>query len=333
MLQCSIAHLADADLTSPLGERGAVLASSWLTIQRVNAARPRTVHQNVRHVVRQAARRRIVQGAHASMRLADDGLVLPVPPRSLEVYQWVTRALARVYRFDRDEYRVARDELARALQREPGFALAWAVRGYLDAVDASARISADLSDERGAELVARTERAIALDPRLALSHQARSLALVNAGRRADALQAAEKAVSLSPLDPQGSVVLASALVANGRMAEALHAIDVAQSRYAVPPALFDFVRAKVLWGNDRFDEAVAAASRCLEKVPHFVACRAIRAVASDGMGRLEAAREDLKEYRVSVPGTPAHALGPGSYGVPKLQNDWLADIRGEIGLP
>jgi hypothetical protein len=51
------------------------------------------------------------------------------------------------------------------------------------------------------------------------------------------------------------------------------------------------------------------------------------------MSRLEAAREDLRVYRVAVAGPPSHTLGPGSYGVPKLQNDWLADVRREIGLP
>jgi DNA-binding winged helix-turn-helix (wHTH) protein/TolB-like protein len=284
-------------------------------------------------VDREALLRRIARSAHASMRLEADAVVLPMPPRSLDVYLPVTRALARVHRFDRDEYRIAREELAQALQREPEFALAWAVLGWLDAVDAIARITGDLSDERSSDLVAQADRAIALDPRLTLAHQARSLALVNAGYRAEALKAAEGALRLSPLDPQSYLVLANALVANTRMAEATRAIDQAQSRYPVPPVVFDYVRAKVLWGNDRFDEAVGAASRCLEKVPHFVACRGVRAVASDAMGRLEAAREDLKEYRVTVPGAPTHTLGPGSYGVPKLKNDWLAEIRSENGLP
>jgi tetratricopeptide (TPR) repeat protein len=258
---------------------------------------------------------------------------LPLPPRSLEPYLLVTRATARVHRFDRDEYRIARDELAQALQRDPEYPLAWATRAYLDAVDLAARIAGGLSDSRSEELVAQIERAIALDPHLALTRQARSLMFVHAGRRAEALKAAEDALELAPHDPQGQVVLANALVANGRMSEAMRAIDQAHARYPVPPVLFDFVRAKVLWGNDRFEEAVGAASRCLQRAPQFAACRAIRAVASDAMGRLEGTREDLKEYRVTVPGAPEHTLGPGSYGVPKLQNNWLAEIRREIGLP
>src|SRR5262249_41626484 len=157
------------------------------------------------------------------------------------------------------------------------------------------------------------------------------LALARVGRAAEALAAAETAASLAPDDPLASLVRANAQVANGRMSEALNTIDQVRRRYATAtPPLFDFVQAKALWGNDRFDEAVAAASRCLEKAPRFVACRAMRAVASDAMGRLEAAREDLKAYRVTVPGPPTHALGPGSYGVPKLQNGWLADTRAEI---
>lgn len=285
------------------------------------------------HAEREALLRRIAQATHASMRLDQGVVALPAPPVSIEVHQLVLRARARLQRFDRDEYRLAHDELQQAIAREPGYALAWAVLGYLDASHASARISGDLSDTRRAELIAQADRALALDPGLMLAQQARALALVNAARAAEAVRVAEAALKRSALDPRNEWVLANALVADGRMAEALRATARARSRYLVTPAEFDFVRAKVLWGNDQFDEAVEAASHCLEKVPQFVACRAIRALASDGMGRLEAAREDLKKYRVAVPGAPTHALGPGSYGVPKLQNDWLADIRSEIGLP
>ncbi|HEU0199851.1 MAG TPA: hypothetical protein VFR86_05405 [Burkholderiaceae bacterium] len=41
----------------------------------------------------------------------------------------------------------------------------------------------------------------------------------------------------------------------------------------------------------------------------------------------------MKVYRSVVPGEPTHLLGPGSYGVPKLQNTSLAQVRHEIGLP
>ncbi len=276
---------------------------------------------------------RIAQSTHASLLPTDGLLVLAAAPLSLEVLQLVTRAQARAYRFDRENYRIARDELALALRTEPTFAMGWAVRGYLDAVDASAGISGDMTADHGAELVKPAERAIALDSRLVLAHQASALGLVSRGRHAEAMQAAERALSLSPSDPQGFLVLANALAVNGRMAEAMRAIEQAQSRYPAPTALLDFVQAKVLLGNDRFDEAIDAASRCLEKAPRFATCHAIRAVASDAMSRLEAAREDLKVYRVAVPGPSSHTVGPGSYGVPKLKNDWLADVRSEIGLP
>ncbi len=285
---------------------------------------------------REALLRRIAQGTGASMRLADGAVALPAAPASIEVFERVMRALARVRRYDRDEYRIAHDELQQAIEREPGYALAWAVQAHLDALHASARLSGELSDARRAELVAEADRALALDPGLLLAQQARVLALVGAGRAADAVRAAEATLKIAALDAHNHWGMANALVADGRMAEALQAMALAQSREPaapVTPAEFDFVRAKVLWGNDRFDEAVEAASRCLEKVPQFAACRAIRALSSDGMGRLETAREDLKAYRVVVPGPPTPTLGPGSYGVPKLQNNWLADVRTEIGLP
>ena len=245
----------------------------------------------------------------------------------------MTRAQGRADRLDRADYRAAREELAQALRIEPDLAMGWAVLGYLDAVDATAGITGDMTTNGTSAMLDAAERSIALDPRLSLAHQARALGLVVRRRHVDALVAAEYARSQSPSDPHGSLVLANALVSNGRMAEASAAIEQAQSRFAATPAIFDFVHAKVLWGNDRFDESVDAASRCLEKAPGFAACRAIRAVASDSMSRLEAARDDLKAYRLAVPGPATDAMGPGSYGVPKLQNNWLSEIRGELGLP
>ena len=336
-----------ADLTQRLGARLLVDAKVNVQANRLSLAAD-MVDASTRSVLwserrestaeqlpadRASLLRRVAQSAHASALLTDGALALPATPSSLEVFQLVTRAQARARRFEREGFSIARDELTQALHIEPGFAMAWALRGHLDAVDASAGITGDMMVDHGAGLTEPADHAIALDSRLVLAHQARALGLVSQGRQAQALQAADRALSLSPSDPQGFLVLANALVFNARMTEAMRAIEQAQARDPAPSALFDFVQAKVLWGNDRFDEAVAAASRCLEKAPRFATCHAIRALASDGMSRLEAAREDLKAYRVAVPGASTHALGPGSYGVPKLQNDWLKEIRSEIGLP
>jgi tetratricopeptide (TPR) repeat protein/TolB-like protein len=282
---------------------------------------------------REALIRRVRAGTGTRSASAGDAIVLPATPASMEAWRLVTRAQSRVARFDRSEYLQARQELDRAIALDPRYALARAVRLQLDALDATARITGETADERHAALVAQAERAVASDPQLALAHQARSLALLAAGRRDEALQAALQARALSPDDPMSDVVVANALIANGRMRPALEAIERAQARTLEPSVLLDFVRAKMLWGNDRLEEARASAASCLERAPQFAACRAMRAVASDAMGRLEAAREDLKAYRRAAPGPGVESLGPGSYGVPKLQNEWLAQVRQEIGLP
>ena len=257
----------------------------------------------------------------------------PPPPRSLAIYAQVAKAAAALWGFDRDEYRGARHELAALLQREPGYMRAWAVAGALNAVDAWAHVSGGSPPESAREALVQLERAIALDPAMALSHAARSLALITTGRRGDGLKAAERAVQLAPRDPLGSVALANALLANGRAKEALTVVDSLRPVIPFTTADFDFVHAKALWGAGRLDEAVSAATQCLERAPQFAACHGMRALASDSMGRLEASLLDLRLYREAVPGVPLQ--GPGSYPgkqAPRLLNDWLAPLRAELGV-
>jgi DNA-binding winged helix-turn-helix (wHTH) protein/TolB-like protein len=277
--------------------------------------------------------RRIADGLHANLRFGDNTPVLWAPPRSIESYVLVTRAAAAIARFDRDEYRSASEDLAQVRKREPGYAAAWALAGALGAADNWAHVSGDLPAAREREVLALLERAIALDQRMALPHQALSLALVSAGRRPEGLAAAQRALELAPGDPAGPVVLANALLGVGRMQEAMLAIDQAQPRWRSATSDFDYVRAKALWGVDRLEESMAAASRCIERTPQFAACHGVRALAGDAMGRLEATRRDLKAYRDAVPGELPQ--GPGSYpgkDAPKLLSDWLKPIQRELGL-
>lgn len=277
--------------------------------------------------------RRIADSVHATVRFGDSAPVLWAPPQSIESYVVVTRAAAAIARFDRDDYRSASEDLAQVRKREPGYAAAWALAGALGAADHWAHVSGDLPAGREPEVLALLERAIALDPRMALPQQALSLALVSAGRRPQGLAAAQRALQLAPGDPAGLVVLANALLGVGRMREAMQAIDQAQPRWLSATSDFDYVRAKALWGVDRLEESIAAASRCIERTPQFAACHGVRALAGDVMGRLEATRRDLKAYRDAVPGELPQ--GPGSYpgkDPPKLLSDWLKPIQRELGL-
>lgn len=277
--------------------------------------------------------RQVARSMQARAAAGDAAPVLPALPRTLQAHVVVTGAMAVLGRFDRDEYRDARSALAVVLQAEPGYAQAWAVAGALTAFDAWAHVGGDPPGERSREARAQLERALALDSRLQLAHLALSLAWVVDGRNDEALKAAGRALQLAPRDPLAPVVLANALVANGRSDEAIGLLDAESWRWPAASPGVEFVRAKSLWGVQRLEASVAAASRCLEQAPQFTACYGIRAVASDAMDRLEMARTDLKAYRDAAPGDPLQ--GPGSYsgkGAPKLLNDWLAPIRAELGL-
>ena len=60
---------------------------------------------------------------------------LAAAPASLDSYNAILRALGLAHRMAPDDTRAARAPLAQVLQQEPGCAPAWAVKGYVDALD------------------------------------------------------------------------------------------------------------------------------------------------------------------------------------------------------
>ncbi len=167
------------------------------------------------------------------MREARRGTQRPV--RTVSASDLVLQAIPAIYRVDRDGYKAAGAMLEHALVLDPNHASAhawfayWHLflvgQGWADDPDASTRrsemlaqraVTLDPSDARGLTLAGHVraflakrpreacllhDRAIALNPNLALAWAFSSLALSYLGRHEDALIRARQASRMSPSDP------------------------------------------------------------------------------------------------------------------------------------
>jgi hypothetical protein len=77
----------------------------------------------------------------------------------------------------------------------------------------------------------------------------------------------------------------------------------------------------ILWGNKRFKEALDEADQCLRKAPQFGGAEVYRTLALVGLGRIDEAKAQLKEY-VARAASPPTAPRPQ-----ELASRFLADLK------
>ena len=200
-------------------------------------------------------------------------------------------ALARVWLANSYTFRVARGiapaedlaaaeaELSKALQLDDSIALAHASMGA-----AQIRRWNWVSAQRS------LDRALALEPGLAIAHFFHSIFLRSAGRIDQALEAARQAVALSPLNSEFRGALVSSLATTGRHEEARRQAE-------------DLIRlnkgsgyhhlGEVYGATGRFDEAVEALERGHELSRSEISIEATLAVAYGKANRRSDARKIL----------------------------------------
>jgi len=131
----------------------------------------------------------IANALEAEFSLLEQESIEKIPTASPEAYAWYLRALARTGDSVAD--------VNRALEIDPDFALAYALRAYFHAGDVTFSVDVDTAEAERLALED-AERALALDPSLGLAH----IALANVHevywRWAEARDAFEMAYDLSP---------------------------------------------------------------------------------------------------------------------------------------
>ena len=197
--------------------------------------------------------------------------------------------------------RAGRADLEEAIRRDPNYAPAHAYLAWLNLIDSLMGLTGEWGFSRLREVIGQFNRAIELDSSLSSAYQGLSQALVYAGDPGQAVAVARRGVELGPSDADALLFLAVALFELGEIAEALQLADKAVGLNPLKPSYYCFFHAMILWGNERYQEALGETEECLRKTPHFSAADTYRVMCLVGLGRLDEAMTLLAHF-TSRPG-------------------------------
>ena len=272
--------------------------------------------------VQRAIAGKVAGSLHSGMREAEKHAILAAGPRDLDVYQLTLRGLARKHQFSPEATRAGRADLEEAIRRDPNYAPAHAYLAWLNLIDMVLQLTGEQHFSQLEEVIGQFKRAIELDPSFPAPYQGLSQALIYADDVAQSLCVARRAVELGPSDADGLIFLANALFESGELAEAMEAAERGMELNPLPPPFYHLYCAMVLWGNDRYQDALDEAEECLRKAPNFGGADTYRAMALVGLGRLDEAKAQVKQCMARPGGIVIVTPHP-----PELARRALADLQ------
>ena len=158
---------------------------------------------------------------------------------SMPSYTCVLRAYDYRRGFDEKLYQPVLDCLKAAVVRDPDYAPAWAMLGWLQ-LDAARfhYVSAERKAETLDQAIASASRAVDLDGKNPLGFQALSASLYYAGRYEESMAVQRGALALNKNDPDTLAQLGWRLAARGEFDEGITYIERAVARSANPPGWY-----------------------------------------------------------------------------------------------
>jgi TolB-like protein len=245
---------------------------------------------------------RIAGSLHSGILAVEKHAILGAPPRDLDVYELTLRGIARKHQFNGEATRAGRMDLAEAIRRDPNYAPAHAYHAWLSLIDILMGLTGEWGPSRLGEVIGQFNRAIELDSNLSSAYQGLSQALIHAGDLGQAVAVGRRGVELGPSDADALLFLAVALFESGELGEALELADKAIRLNPLRPSYYCFFHAMILWGNERYQQALDEEEECLRKAPAFGAAHTYRVMCLVGLGQLDAARKLLAQLIASPSG-------------------------------
>jgi TolB-like protein len=244
--------------------------------------------------VRREIADKIAGSLHSGMRETEKQAALGAPPRDLDVYELTLRGIARKHQFNTEATRAGRADLEEAIRRDPAYAPARAYLAWLNFIDMLNQFTGEWQFSELGEVIGEFGRAIRLDPNFPAAYQGLSHALIFAGNIDESVAAARRAVELGPSDADGLLFLALALFEAGELLESLEKARKAVELNPFKPAYYGFFYGMILWGNERYQEALQQIDECLRKAPQMRA-DTFRVLSLVGLGRLDEAKAQLSQ--------------------------------------
>jgi adenylate cyclase len=251
------------------------------------------------------------------------------PTENLQAYDLVLQARNR-YRHgssDGKDLLASRALLQRALELDPGYAIARAHLGMTYIVDAVQGVSGRATKADIETGLSEVRQAIRLDPNLALGYQALSFGLSANADYEGGIQAARRAVELNPNDPDSLMALAKAQVRFGDYSDAVGNAERARRLHPLAPEYYTYVHGLALYAAGRTDEAGHVLNECLMRAPQEEDCLLIRTALLVDRGDVQQAQATMA---LLVAANPDFSLAAERdyrrFGNSPLMDRFLADL-------
>ncbi len=223
----------------------------------------------------------VVQAVRGILNAAEREALAKNPTHDVRAYEFYLRGRQFFRQSRRKSLEYARQMFERAVEVDPGFALAWA--GIADAIS----LTDMYYPSSGADLARADEasaRALELDPQLAEAHGARGFALLQLRRLDEAEREFKAAIELDPSQFEARYFYARACFAQGRLEEAAGLFQEAAAVREDYQATFFAAQALEALGRDGdaadgYREALTVAEKHMELNPDDPRAATMRAVS------------------------------------------------------
>jgi TolB-like protein/Flp pilus assembly protein TadD len=216
------------------------------------------------------------------------------PTSNLEAYDCLLRGREQWLQFTRESNAFARSLFERAVELDPGFALAFAWLATTHMLDHINQWSK--SAEESLRLhAAMAHRAVELDDNEPFAHAQQGFAYLWERKHDLAIAEGERAIALDPNFAHAHLDLAWTLHYAGRSSEALDMLDEVVRLDPHFPDQIWHIRALCHFDLENYEDAVAALRRRLTRNPNTDTSRVLLAACNGHLGRFEEARVAWQE--------------------------------------
>jgi adenylate cyclase len=216
-----------------------------------------------------------------------------------EAYDWILRGLDRRLQATQDANLEAGRMFEQAIELDPGYAEAHALRSLTHFRDWSMGWSQDPRTLDRAREAA--ERALALDPNLATAHRALGLVLLWTKEHERSLVAAKRSVALAPSDADCHWTVAEVLTW-WRPEEAIAPVETAMRLNPHYPAIYLYTLGHAYYLTRRYEDAIRALQRVTSRNPDWFPAHVILLATYAELGRPEDTRREGREILRISPG-------------------------------
>ena len=210
-----------------------------------------------------------------------------------DAYDYFLRGLEYFHGFTKKNNVRAREMFRKAVQIDPGYALAYTMLGHTHLADCTLGWNQDAQPiERAFELA---QKSIAIDALLSEPHELLGNVYLWKKQHEQAIAELERAISLDPNNADWLAGLGGILVWADRAEEAIELIGKAMTLNPIFPPNYLWNLGHAFLQTKRFDKAISTLKRAIKQNPDFWPSHILLAASYSAAGRTEEGRAEAAE--------------------------------------